>query len=147
MPEETIVASWRVSDRQVGRLDALEERDVDLLRAALVADVDDDEAARLELVGDRLLGRRLDLALRAGAGEVDRLEDVGGHRASLPRPSRRRRRPARPCRRAPSSRRSSSGVDERDSASWRVIRPLRTSPASEASIVCIPCAPPVCSTE
>ena len=47
----------------------------------------------------------------------------------------------------PSSRRSSSGLVERDSASWRVILPERTSVASDASIVCIPAAALVCSTE
>ena len=48
---------------------------------------------------------------------------------------------------APSRRPSSSGVDERASASLRVILPWRTSVASEASIVCMPVAELVCSTE
>ncbi len=48
---------------------------------------------------------------------------------------------------APASRRNSSGECARDSASCRVIFPLRTSCESAASIVCMPCAAPVCRTE
>src|SRR3712207_7106938 len=46
---------------------------LDLLRAALLGDVQDDEPARLQLVVDGLLGVRLDLALALSADEVDRL--------------------------------------------------------------------------
>ena len=49
------------------------------LERYLCGDVDDDQAALLELVGDRLLGVGLDLALGLNAGEVHRLEDVRGH--------------------------------------------------------------------
>ncbi len=48
---------------------------------------------------------------------------------------------------APSSRRSSSGVPERASASFWLILPSRTSCVSEASIVCMPEEEPVCRTE
>ena len=48
---------------------------------------------------------------------------------------------------APSRRLSSSGVVERDSASLCVIAPSRTSAARDASIVCMPAAELVCSTE
>ena len=62
MPELTIVESWRVMIvRSVG-LDLLPPNvEVDLLRAALVGDVEDDQPARLQLVGDDLLGLGLDL--------------------------------------------------------------------------------------
>src|SRR5215212_2594815 len=55
-------------DRQVGRLDPLHEVEGDLLRPVLGLDVEDDQAARLQLVGDHLLGVRLHLAggLRPG---------------------------------------------------------------------------------
>ena len=43
-------------DRQVVRLDPREQLDVQLLGAVLVGDVEDDQAALLELVGDILLG-------------------------------------------------------------------------------------------
>jgi hypothetical protein len=36
-------------------------------------------SARLQLVGDRLLGVGVDFAAGRDAGEVDRAEDEGGH--------------------------------------------------------------------
>ncbi len=44
-----------------------------------MGDVDDDQAALFELIGDVLLGVRLDLAAGRHPGDVHRLEDVGGH--------------------------------------------------------------------
>jgi hypothetical protein len=66
-------------DRQVGRLDPLHEVEGDLLRRVLGLDVEDDEAAGLQLVGDDLLGVRVDLAGGLRPGEIHRLEDIGGH--------------------------------------------------------------------
>ena len=65
--------------REVLGVDPREQLEVQLLRAVLVGDVDDDQAALLELLGDRLLGVGLDLALGLNAGEVHRLEDIRGH--------------------------------------------------------------------
>src|SRR3712207_3127508 len=121
-------------DRQVLRLDLVAPRQPDLLRPGLVGDVDDDPAARLQLVGDGLLALRVALARRLTAGEVDRLEGVGRAHAAISPP-------------VPSRRRSSSGVDERVSASFCVILPCRTSVASAASIVCMPDEDPVCMAE
>ena len=80
MPEETIVASCRVATARSFGLDPREQLDVELLGAVLVGDVEDDQAALLELVGDVLLGDRLDLAAGRDPGEVHRLEDIGRHR-------------------------------------------------------------------
>ena len=71
-------------DRQILRLDPREQLDVELLGAVLVGDVDDDQAALLELIGDVLLGVRLDLAAGRHAGQVHRLEDVSRHRPTPP---------------------------------------------------------------
>ena len=81
-----------------------------------------------------------ELPARLDAGEVDRPEDIGAHRplpyaACISRVL------------APSRRFSSSAVVERDSASLCEIKPSRTSVASDASMVCIPAAELVCSTE
>ena len=63
MPELTIVASWRVMTVRSRRLDPLAERSrLISFDAVLVGDVEDDQAALLELVGDGLLGLGLDLA-------------------------------------------------------------------------------------
>ena len=129
MPEEIIVESWREKIARSLALTRLQEAELDLARGVLVGDVEDDQPALLELVGDRLLGLGLDLAAGLAAGEVDRLEDVGAH-VVVPRPP--------PATVRPSRRLSSSGVDERASASFWVILPWRTSVASEASIVCMP---------
>ena len=61
-------------------LDPCEELDVELLRAVLARDVEDDQPALLELLGDVLLGDRLDLAAGRDAGHVHRLEGEGRHR-------------------------------------------------------------------
>ena len=124
--------------RQLGGVDAFEEAQVDLARGVLVGDVEHDQPARLQLVGDRLLGVGLDLPVGLDAGEVDRFEDIGAH---PPAPYAAASDPA------PSRRPSSSGVAERASASFWVILPSRTSVASEVSIVCMPCAELVCRTE
>ncbi len=79
MPEVIIVASWREKTARSLRLDALHEAQLDLARGVLVGDVEDDQAARLQLIGDRLLGVGFDLAARLHAGDVHRLEDVGAH--------------------------------------------------------------------
>ena len=79
------------------------------------------------------------------AGGVDRLvgEGRGGHQAaSAPV---RRARCVRPV--DWTSLRSSAGSEERVSASAIVILPSRTRPASEASIVCMPYCPPVWMSE
>ena len=128
-------------DRQVVGLDPLHERELDLARGVLVGDVEDDQPALLELVGDRLLGVGLDLAAGLAAGEVDCLEDVRAHGDPTRLPY------AAASVFAPSRRLSSSGVEERASASFWVILPWRTSVDSEVSIVCMPAAELVCSTE
>ena len=64
MPEEIIVASWREKIARSVRFDALQEGELDLARGVLVGDVEDDQPARLQLVGDRLLGVGVDLAAR-----------------------------------------------------------------------------------
>ena len=60
-------------------------------------------------------------------------------------------RPPSPCSPASgpasTSLRSSSGFEERVSAIAIVIWPARTRPASDVSIVCMPCAPPVWMSE
>ena len=66
-------------DGQVTQLDPLQEVEVDLLGVALGVDVEDDQPAGLELVGDRLLVLGVDLAAGRHAREVDRAEDEGGH--------------------------------------------------------------------
>ena len=63
MPEATIVESWRERTVRSRALTRSNSAMFELLGAVLVADVDDDQAARLELVGDGLLGVGLDLAL------------------------------------------------------------------------------------
>jgi hypothetical protein len=78
-------------DGQVGGLDPLHEVEGDLLRPVLGLDVEDDQPARLQLVGDDLLGVRLHLAGGFRPGEVHRPEDVAGHAI---RPPARRRSPA-----------------------------------------------------
>ncbi len=132
MPELTIVESWRVMTVRSADLIRLTKSMLISLRRVLVGDVQDDQPALLELVGDRLLAVGLDLAGRLRAGEVHRLEDVGRHRALATPPC-----PMPPW---PSRRRSSSGVEERDSARRWVILPARTRAASAASIVCMPTA-------
>src|SRR5204862_4532667 len=64
---------------EVARLDPLEEADRELLRPLLGVDVEDDQPAGLQLVGDRLLVLGVDLAAGRHAREVDRAEDEGGH--------------------------------------------------------------------
>ena len=125
-------------DRQLRRFDRLHELQLDLARGVLVGDVEDDQSTRLQLVGGALLGLGLDFTLGLGPGEVDSFEDVRAH-ARGPY--------AAASDGAPSRRPSSSGEPERDSASLRVILPARTSVASDVSIVCIPAAELVCSTE
>ena len=66
-------------DGELGRLDRLQEAELDLARAVLVGDIENDQSAPLELVGDGLLGLGFELPARLDAGEVDRLEDVRAH--------------------------------------------------------------------
>ena len=135
MPLEIIVASWRVMIEMSPSFTRLNHgSSMSLFDLPLVGDVEDDEALGLELVGDGLLGLGVDLAVGLAPADVDGLEDVRAHHM-LANES------------APSRRRSSSGVDERASASCWVILPERTSVASAASIVCMPSLPPVCSDE
>ena len=130
MPLDTIVDSWRVMIARSPSLMRLKYGiSSRLRRAALLGDVEDDQALALELIGDGLLGLRVDLALGLLAEGIDRAEREGAHQtAKEPAPSRRR---------------SSSGVEERASASCWVILPERTSVARAASIVCMPRLPPV----
>ncbi len=50
MPEETIVESCREKTASSAALTRLQELELDLTRAVLVADVKDDQPARLQLV-------------------------------------------------------------------------------------------------
>ena len=136
MPLDTIVESCRVMIVRSADLTRFGPGELDLLGAALLGDVEDDEAAGLQLVVDRLLGVRVDLPLALDTDEVDGLEDV---RAAHDRYAA--------CSAMPSRRRSSSGVVERLSASFALIWPERTSCASAVSIVCMPMFAPVCSDE
>ena len=64
MPDETIVASWRVAIDELVGLDPLEAReDVAGVGRRLLLDVDDDQPARAQLRRDGLLVVGLDLAL------------------------------------------------------------------------------------
>src|SRR5262249_26879501 len=103
----------------------------------LLGERDHAQALLAQRRGDGLLGDALDLAVGRDSRPVDRL--VG--------PDRRAHAATgvgiMPC----ASRRISTGCEDRDSASAMVIRPSRTRPASEASIVCIPCSPPVWISE
>ena len=62
MPEETIVASWRVATARSSALTRSKSSMLSSLERYLLRDVEDDQPALLELVGDVLLGDRLDLA-------------------------------------------------------------------------------------
>ena len=66
MPEVIIVASWRVMTARSSALTRLKKPSLICRDAVLVLDVEDDQPARLELVGDGLLVLGLDLA--AGLG-------------------------------------------------------------------------------
>ena len=139
-PAATIVASWRVMTvSSCGLMRRNRSNRSWFVRLVFSSTMSRTISPRLaQLIGDGLLGVRLELALRGNAREVDRLEcerrpsGLRAYAAFTPRPI---------------SLRSSSGVLERDSASSRVILPARTSWASDASIGSMPCAPPVCSTE
>ena len=84
IPEEIIVASWREKTASSEALTDFRKDELDLARGVLVGDVQDDQPALLELIGDRLLGVGLQLAARLDAGEVHGLEDVGAHRRPVP---------------------------------------------------------------
>ena len=142
MPDEIIVASWRditVSSLALTRLgprrssifrpDFFSSSAMTLRPLALSSEV------------TVFLSAPSIIALLRDSREVDRLECEGGHQAAfaiMPAPS-------------PGgisiSLRSSSGLEERVTAISSVMRPARTRPASEASIVCIPCAAPVWISE
>src|SRR5204862_6562542 len=117
----------------------------------LGVDVADDQAARLELIGDGLHVLGVDLAAGGDAREVNRAEDGVGHDlgpaseisdGAAHRPVHTAWTaggpPFPPAASPPIRRRSSSGLVARCSASWRVILPERTSAASAESIVCMP---------
>ena len=122
------------------RLDPLRpERDVHLQAGLLLLQGHDPQAGSVDgvnrsAVTEELMGRGL-----RQPGEVDGLEREGRHQAATPSST-----PSGP---DSTSLRSSSGFDERVSAVAIVTRPARTSPASEVSMVCIPCAPPVWMSE
>ena len=119
---------------ELGGLDlAKASEEVDVAGRRELLDVQDDQAAAPQLRGDRLLVLGVDLALAGRAREVDGLEGEGGH--------------AYATRTVPIRRRSSSGAEERDSASSRVINCLRTRSARAVSIVCMPWLTPVCRAE
>ena len=139
MPEATRVANWRektASSRMSTLFQRLKTSSM-LERLALLADVEDDQAALAQLLGDLRLRLGLDLAGGGGAGEVHRPEGEGGragHRLAALRVGGRRggavagiRRmplpPARGIASPPSRRLSSSGTEARCSASERVILP------------------------
>ncbi len=135
MPDEIIVESWRVAI----------VRSADLMRRKL---------ARMSVA---LLGTSSSMSTTIRP--LDRSCDATAC-LSLPSISPRVGTPARSSalkpklaigpyatRTVPMRRRSSSGVDERCSASSRVILPWRTRSAIAASIVCMPCVLPVWSTE
>ena len=79
MPDVTIVASCRDATARSLALTRAKSSMLSSLERYLCRDVDDDEPALLELLGDGLLGVGLDLALGLDAGEVHRLEDIRGH--------------------------------------------------------------------
>ncbi len=138
MPEEIIVESWREKTASSEALTPSRKRSLISREACLSAMSRTISPRDAQLVGDGLLGVGLDFSPGLDPGEVHGLEDVGAHLAA---PYAAASDPA------PSRRRSSSGVDERASASFWVILPARTSVASEASIVCMPDAELVCRTE
>src|SRR6185312_11424592 len=78
IPEVTIVESWRVATARSAGLTRAMMSTLSSLERYFV-DVDDDEATFLQLIGDVLLGVRLDLSAGGNAGEVHRLEDIRGH--------------------------------------------------------------------
>src|SRR5215217_5077663 len=126
-------------DRQLGRLDPLRpEPQLHLEPALALLERHDLQAALLELAGDGLLVGAGDLAGLRDPREVDRLEREGGHQAALASSDSGG---------ISTSLMSSSGLEERDLATSIVILPLRTRPASEASIVCMPCDAPVWMSE
>ena len=137
MPEEIMVASWRVMTVSSWALTFLRPRESSMLEPGLLlVQVHDGQAARLQLGGDRVAGDARDLALLGRAGRVDGLEGVGGgrHQAATSDSDSM-------------SLRISAGSEARLSAAAMVILPSRTRPASEASIVCMPCWPPVWISE
>ena len=80
IPEATRVANWRektASSRMSTLFQRLKKSSM-LNGLALLADVEDDQAALAQLLGDLGLGLGLDLAGRGGAGEVHRAEGEGG---------------------------------------------------------------------
>ena len=130
------VANWREKTESSRMFTLLKRWKIDssLNASWLLGDVEDDQAALAQLLGDLRLRGRLELAAGGNPGEVDRAEGEGAHRspalpqlivgaasgpiaAPLPGPSRR----------SPSRRLSSSGTAARCSASARVILPVRTS--------------------
>ena len=137
IPEEIIVESWRekiassvaftrfMKANSISREPCLSE----MSRTIRPRDLSWSETACLDSASTSPLG--------FAAREVEGLEDVRAHGCAYAAASEG----------APSSRLSSSGVEERCSAIFWPILPSRTSPASAVSIVCIPTLAPVCRTE
>ena len=132
MPEEIMVESWRVMTVSSAGLMRWKRLMSPLKRVLLLAQLHGLQALLLQRCLGGVRGCGLELALGRDAGPVDGLvgEDCGAHYAATG---------IRPCTR----RRISAGCEERDSAVAIVILPALTSPASEESMVCIPCSPPV----
>ena len=144
MPEVTIVASWREATARSFGLTRAKSSTLSSFERYLCAMSTTIRPRSLSCSATSCLDCASTSPRGRDAGEIHRLEDECGHRAAQSPPH------AAICSAGdepPSSRRSSSAECARDSASWRVIFPARTSWASEASIVCMPCAPPVWSTE
>ena len=81
MPEEIMVASWRVMTVSSWALTFFgPERELHAEPGLLLDQVHHGQAAGLQLGGDRLTGEAGDLALLGRAGRVDGLERVGGGR-------------------------------------------------------------------
>ena len=138
-----MVASWRVMTVSSWRLHALrQEPELHLHAALLLVEPHDLEAAGAQLLHHGLLAGALDRALLGQTGAVDGLvcecRGRGSHYAAtgIGRSSEFSTR-----------RRSSAGWPERVSAAAIVMWPSFTRPASEASIVCMPCWAPVWMSE
>ena len=91
MPEAIRVANWREKTDRSRMLTLLKRWKIalELERLALLGDVEDDQPALAQLLGDLRLDAGLDLAAGGNAGEVDGAEGEGAHRLS---PSAHRRR-------------------------------------------------------
>ena len=140
MPDEIIVASCRVITVSSCALTRFGPSEMSILRPDFFSSMRHDaEAAALQLLGDRLARHAVEHARLGRAGEVDGLEREGAHYAAIPM--------SPPMRPDSTSLRSSSGFEDRVSAIAIVILPARTRPASEVSMVCMPCAPPVWMSE